>query len=178
MRTSFALILACIAGLCLGVWLQRVIRRLSERRRARAYNQRGQRAERDAAQLLESNGYTVVARQQRTTYTVAIGGDTHQVPLIVDYVVEHRGEQIAAEVKSSATASRLEHAETRRQLLEYQLALGSRRVLLVDPVRGRISEVAFPIAHAGAPSRVRTPLLFAGALLAMLSAASFWLLAR
>ena len=48
-------------------------------------------------------------------------------------------------LSSDAPPPRIERAETRRQLLEYQLATGARCVLLVDPDAGTITEVSFPI---------------------------------
>ena len=181
MQMSHAVVLAGVlgAGVALGAWFISAWRRMRERKRARDYNQRGQRAERDAMRRLEIEGYTIVSRQLRTSYAVELDGETHEVPLVVDFVVQRRGERFAAEVKTGASAIGLEHAETRRQLLEYQLALGLSRVLLVDPEQKRISTVAFPIPRSevrGRPARARWIATALGSLL--LVAASAWLLSR
>lgn len=179
MRMSHAVILACALGVVLGAWLVGAWRRLRERKRARDYNQRGQRAEREAVRLLEIEGYRIVERQLRTTYPVEVGGEVQQVALIVDFVVERRGERFAAEVKTGASAAGLEHAETRRQLLEYQLALGLDRVLLVDPERKRVSTVGFPIPPPVARVRPRILPWTAAAIAAfLLVAATAWYLVR
>ncbi len=164
METSVVALIAGASGLLLGVWLTALVRRTSERRRARAHNERGQRAERDAERLLEAEGYTIVSRQLRTAYDIQLGDGPQEVPLIIDFVVERRGERLAAEVKSGIAATRLEHAETRRQLLEYQLALGCSRTLLVDPERARIVEVSFPIPRPSGARRSIAPLVAALAL--------------
>jgi hypothetical protein len=86
-----------------------------------------------------------------------------------DFIVERAGEQLVAEVKTGHTAPRIERAETRRQLLEYQLVTGARCVLLVDPDAGTINEIAFPITMPLAPPAAtswRTPALLVTLLLA------------
>lgn len=142
-----AAVVASVLGLSLGAWLALALRRLRETWRARAHNARGRRAEQAASKLLEARGYRIVARQQRKTYTVRQGETEQTVELILDFVVEKGGERFAAEVKSAGAAVGIERADTRRQLLEYQLALGSARVLLVDPERGQVTVVEFPISR-------------------------------
>jgi hypothetical protein len=140
-----AAIVASVLGLMLGAWLALALRRTRETLRARAHNRRGKRAENAATKLLESNGYRIVARQDRRTYVVRQGDTKQNVELIIDFVVEKGGERLAAEVKSGGAAVGIERADTRRQLLEYQLALGCARVLLVDPERALITTLEFPI---------------------------------
>ncbi|HET6332004.1 MAG TPA: hypothetical protein VFG30_02275 [Polyangiales bacterium] len=140
-----AAIVASVLGLALGAWLALALRRTRETLRARAHNARGRRAENAAAKLLESNGYRIVGRQDRKTYVVRQGETDQRVELILDFVVEKGGERFAAEVKSGGAAAGIERADTRRQLLEYQLVLGTKRVLLVDPERSLITTLAFPI---------------------------------
>lgn len=171
-------IAACVLGLALGAWFALALRRIRDSWRARAYNRRGRRAEHAAARLLESRGYRVVAQQLRAAYSVRVGGAEQNIDLVLDYVVERGGERFAAEVKSGAAAGGLARADTRRQLLEYQLALGSRRVLLVDPERDSITEVTFPIPDKPAPvdARRSSPLRFVvAALVVLLTAAVGWL---
>lgn len=167
-----ALSAALVLGACAGALLAGALRRFGERRRARGYNTRGQDAERAAERLLEAHGYRILGRKLATRYRVHVDGSRHEVQLVLDYLVERGGEQLAAEVKSGPSAPRLEHRETRRQLLEYQLALGARAVLLVDPERERIRRVEFPLSHALRRNR-RVPLAAAGTILA-LSAAALW----
>jgi Holliday junction resolvase-like predicted endonuclease len=145
-----AAVVASVLGLALGAWLALALRRTRETWRARAHNARGRRAEQAASKLLEANGYRIVARQERMTYAVRQGETEQNVELILDFVVEKGGERFAAEVKSAGAAAGIERADTRRQLLEYQVALGSARVLLVDPEGGQVTVVQFPIGRGKA----------------------------
>jgi Holliday junction resolvase-like predicted endonuclease len=117
-----------------------------ERWLARTRNARGRRGEEQAVQLLTAAGYVIVARQQRAAYALRSGESAMQVKLSFDFVVEKDGKICVAEVKTGALGPQLKHADTRRQLLEYQLASGASEVLLVDPEREQISQVSFPIA--------------------------------
>jgi hypothetical protein len=144
-RLSIALGIACLVGLVLGAVLMQRLRVRRDSRLGRARQARGKRAELHAETLLREAGYAIVARQRRSAYRLR--ADTLEVPvgLAVDFVVSRNGRELVAEVKTGAAAS-LAHADTRRQLLEYQLASGARGVLLVDPERDRITEVSFPFA--------------------------------
>jgi Holliday junction resolvase-like predicted endonuclease len=157
-----------VAAACslIGAWLALRIQAARARNRGRRSNQRGQRGEREAERLLEAHGYRIVARQLRTSYRIEIAESTRMIDLVLDFVVERQGEQLVAEVKTGNAASLLNQADTRRQLLEYQLATGSRRVLLVDPEHARISEISFPLsAPRGKTSPWATGALLAGLLL-------------
>ena len=133
-------------GLALGAWLMDLLRTWREGALARERNARGRRGEERAARLLAAAGYQIVARQQRMSYALRQGDKPLRVGLSFDFVVEKDGKQCVAEVKTGALGTQLKHAETRRQLLEYQLASGGSEVLLVDPERERISQVSFPLS--------------------------------
>lgn len=146
-----AWVLPAIAGvLCvmLGAWLASALRDLRERMHGRAIQARGLQGERDAERVLKAHGYRIRESQARRSYAIEVDGAEQRVELMLDFVVERDGEQLVAEVKTGASAPRIQRAETRRQLLEYQLATSSRCVLLVDPDNHTISEVAFPIDGA------------------------------
>jgi len=123
-------------------------------RLARARNARGKRGEERAEALLAAAGYRVVARQLRTSYRILADARDVQVGLTHDFVVSRDGRELVAEVKTGTLVSQLRHADTRRQLLEYQLASGAPSVLLVDPDAERITEVSFPL---GAPAAGAAP---------------------
>jgi hypothetical protein len=142
---------ALLVGLALGAFLMSLLRARREQLLARERNARGRRGEDRAAQLLAAAGYEIVARQQRASYELRSGVKALRVGLSFDFVVEKDGKQCVAEVKTGALGPQLKHADTRRQLLEYQLASGGGEVLLVDPEREEISAVSFPL-HAPAPA--------------------------
>jgi hypothetical protein len=83
-------------------------------------------------------------------------------------------------VKTGRQAPRLGHADTRRQMLEYQLAFEVPGVLLVDAESGRVREVRFPVT-AGAvlqTSSARRGLGWFAVITLMLVAALIRLLGR
>lgn len=147
---GLALIVSLAIGLALGAWLMDLLRTRREQALARERNARGRRGEERAAELLTAAGYAIVARQQRTSYALREGDQELRVGLSFDFVVEKDGKQCVAEVKTGALGTQLKHAETRRQLLEYQLASGGTEVLLVDPESERISQVSFPLGTSAA----------------------------
>jgi hypothetical protein len=156
MRSELLIALACAACLGIGAWLALALRDLSERMRGRALQRQGSRGERNAERVLRAAGFAIRGRQAQGSYSIEMDGELVTVEVEFDLVVERGGERLVAEVKTGG-AARIERAETRRQLLEYQLATGARCVLLVDPDRSSISEVAFPIhvPTAATPSRWR-----------------------
>jgi len=133
--------------------------------------------ERQGARLLEELGYTVVARQIETRYTLLVDGNEIDVPLRADYLVSRRGRQFVAEVKSGNVAPRLDTAATRRQLLEYLVAFQVDGVLLVDGERREVHEVTFPMSRSQASnvSSVRFALYL---ILALLVTLGLWVLSR
>jgi hypothetical protein len=154
MRSELLIALACAASLGVGAWVALALRDLTERLRGRALQRQGARGERNAERVLRAAGFAIRARQAHGSYSIEVDGELRSAEVAFDFIVERDGERLVAEVKTG-TGVRIERAETRRQLLEYQLATGDRCVLLVDPDRGSITEVAFPIAASSATSRPR-----------------------
>ncbi len=140
--------LCLLVGILVGAKAANAWRALRERARGHAQRAQGERGERDAEQLLRANGYAIRARNAQHAYEIELDGQAERVNLALDFWVERNGEVLVAEVKTGLTGTRAQRAETRRQLLEYQLATGARCVLLVDPDQGRITEVAFPLGEA------------------------------
>lgn len=139
-------VLSVLVGLAVGALLMYWVQLWRERWLAQSRNARGRRGEDQAVQLLTAAGYAILARQQRASYALRSGDSSLQVKLAFDFLVEKDGKTCVAEVKTGALGPQLKHADTRRQLLEYQLASGAAEVLLVDPERQQISRVSFPIA--------------------------------
>jgi Holliday junction resolvase len=138
--------LILLLGLGIGSVFALRARRWNDSRIRSARTRRGLRGERNAEKLLARRGYTVVARQISGGYFVDVDGAAREVSLNADLLVERHGKSLIAEVKTGPHAPRFEHADTRRQLLEYQLAFGGDGILLVDPEREEVREVRFPFA--------------------------------
>ncbi len=160
-------IVAFVVAACLALeaWLALRVRATLARGQARAQAVRAQRGEREAEKLLRDAGYRVIERQRRASYVIEVDARPNEVELIFDLVVERDGERYVAEVKTGEQAPRLSRAETRRQLLEYQLATDTRAVLLVDPEARTLTKVRFPLPRARAERRHGFVFALASALL-------------
>ena len=77
------------------------------------------------------------------TYDVFVDDEAHSVTIRADYVVFKDGARYVAEVKTGRTATRIDSAATRRQLLEYRHAFDVDGVLLVDADSGTIHSIGF-----------------------------------
>jgi hypothetical protein len=78
---------------------------------------------------------------------VVCDGEPQAIELRADLLVSRAGRRFVAEVKTGASAPRLQTPATRRQLLEYSVAYDADGVLLVDIDAQRIHEVRFPHAR-------------------------------
>lgn len=153
MGTLELVLLSSLLSLLLGALLARKLGQVKARQVARAHNVRGRKGELAAERMLARHGYTPIARQLRGSYQVQVGEELLEVALHADFLVERAGRTFVAEVKTGRHAPRFEHAETRRQLLEYQLGFAVDSVLLVDVENGQLREVSFPLGRASEPSR-------------------------
>ena len=163
--------LAAVVGLAAGIALSRAGSRLRARALGRAHNVRGKRGEQAAEALLSRHGYLPIARQARIHYQVEVDDELVAVELHADFVVERAGRRLVAEVKTGRHAPRFEHAETRRQLLEYQLGFGVDSVLLIDVEAEQLREVRFPLARGSARTGYGTWLVAVAAV----AGCAYWL---
>lgn len=147
MDHSTLAVIVVLALVLLGAWLESWWRGLRTRAAARAAVKRGLKGERDAEKLLKKLGYTVLAKHAPTSLSVMIDGELSSYPLTADFLLEQGGKRIVAEVKTGK-AIRLDNAETRRQMLEYQLAFGVDSLLLVDMETRTTHTVRFPLPRA------------------------------
>jgi hypothetical protein len=141
------LVLALASGAALGLRVRRSLEARSSRKRTR----RGLDAEAAAEKLLRRQGYRVLGRQVRKSYDALVDGESFTVELSADYLVSREGVDMVVEVKTGDGA-RLRHADTRRQMLEYQLAFAVNAVILLDADRGTLKRVTFPLAQREQPS--------------------------
>lgn len=126
-------------------------RKWQRRLRMRTRFVRGREGEREAAALLEANGFVIEGAQVTTSYDVFVDGAAAAVSIRADYIVAKAGRRFVAEVKTGRTATRIDTPATRRQLLEYEHAFGVDGVLLVDADARSIRRVAFLARPRRAP---------------------------
>jgi hypothetical protein len=166
-----------VVALCFGAALALRLRRSLESRASRRRTRRGLDAEVHAEKLLRRLGYRVLGRQVRGGYEAAVDDTTWPVELTADYLVTRDGLDMVVEVKTGDGA-RLGHADTRRQMLEYQLAFGVSAVILLDADRGTLKQVTFPLSYARKPGASMTGWLGYAMALACAGAIVWWKLAR
>jgi len=156
--------------------------RFARRWTIRARARRATAGEMRAEPLLGRAGYEIVERQARRSWTVYADGVPLDIGLRADLLVVRGGRRYVAEVKTGKIAPRLDHAATRRQLLEYRLAFGVDGVLLVDPDAERVTVVELGTErtmrnergdHADATSAAWIPVFIFGAALGV---AAGWIL--
>jgi hypothetical protein len=169
---ALVVLLAMAAGVALTLWLRRWFGRLSRKRRGA----RAERAERNAAVLLEARGFEVIGRQVRQSWSIWADAEEVQFTLVADYLVQRGGRRWVAEVKTGERALDLRHGPTRRQLLEYRQAFAVDGVLLVDAEGQSLRSVHFrePLEA----QRVSGLAVFAAGLVAGLSLAGYWFFAH
>ncbi len=115
--------------------------------RARSRMLRARRGEHAARGLLISLGFEVMDAQAPGSVVLQVDGERSVHAVRADYLVRRGGRTFVAEVKTGARAPSLDHAPTRRQLLEYRSAFAIDGILLVDPEARRVREVSFPDAR-------------------------------
>jgi hypothetical protein len=169
---ALLVLLALAVGVALTLGLRRWFDGLARRRRGA----RAERAERNAAVLLEAHGFEVIGRQVRQSWSIWADAEEVQFTLIADYLVQRGGRRWVAEVKTGERALDLRHGPTRRQLLEYRQAFAVDGVLLVDAEGQKLCSVQFrePLGAR----RVNGLAVFAAGLVAGLSLAGYWFFAH
>lgn len=133
-----------VAVMAIGAWLETKWRAYKAKKTASKLAKKGLKAEKEAEVLLKKLGYSLLQRQPPASYWAVVDGEPQNVALSGDLLVSHSGKTFLAEVKTGK-AVKLDHAETRRQLLEYQLAFGVDGLLLVDMEAKAIRKIRFPL---------------------------------
>ena len=146
-----------LAGLAilmvLGGWLALKYKAFQTKRAASKAAKRGLKAEKDAEKLLKKLGYTLLQRQPPGSYWAVADGEPLAVKVTGDLLVELKGKTFMAEVKTGK-AAKLDNAETRRQMLEYQLAFPVDGILLVDMDEKKVRTIRFPLPKPAAAAAV------------------------
>jgi hypothetical protein len=109
---------------------------------------RARRGEERALHLLESEGYEIVELQKRTPVVAKVDGKEYKTYIAADALVRKHGRTYVAEIKTGSEATRITHAPTRRQILEYFCVFRPHGILLVDMEQEKIRTVEFTMPHA------------------------------
>ena len=141
--TIIALLISALLG-SLVLLSQNGWRNRATRRNTRAAANRGHQGEAEAAQALESIGFTIIERHPVAHYDLLIDDQPKRVRMTADYLVARDGQAWIVEVKTGAGA-RPATRNTRRQLLEYAHHYPVAGVYLFNADTHTLSRVQFPL---------------------------------
>lgn len=106
-------------GIVLGAMMLIYTMRFYDRKKKQYIQYRARKGEYEAEQLLEQNGYTIIATQEKRPITIYLNNEPVVSYVKADLIVEKKGRIYLAEIKTGNEANpRL--PRVRRQLLEYQ----------------------------------------------------------
>lgn len=110
---------------------------------------RAKRGEQQALDLLETEGYEIIELQKKAAVCATVDGKPCKTYIAADALVCKNGRVFVAEVKTGSEATKVTHAPTRRQLLEYFFIFKPHGILLVDMEQRKIRKVEFTVADKG-----------------------------
>ncbi len=130
--------------LVLGILLLRYkLKEYSENRKRRKRFQRGDQLEKEARSFLINKGYDIIDEQYECYHNYLVDGEMQSSKLIVDYVVQRKSKVYLVEVKSGQKAISIANKNTRRQLLEYDIAIENDGAYLLDMENKKLSLIEF-----------------------------------
>ena len=169
--------LALVALMLLGGWLTLKWNAFRARSAASKAAKTGLKAEREAEKVLKKLGYTLLQRQPPGSYWAVVEGEPMAVKVTGDLLVELKGKTYMAEVKTGK-AAKLDNAETRRQMLEYQLAFPVDGILLVDMDEKKVRTIRFPLPKPPAAAATVQTKAVRWVFAAAATGLAIWLLTR
>lgn len=104
---------------------------------------RGEKMEAKAASVLKKKGFEILEYQGQYQHHYLVDGQDRKAKLEVDYVVAKKGRTYLVEVKSGQEATRIENKSTRRQILEYSIAIENDGVFLLDMESEILQKIEF-----------------------------------
>jgi len=134
-----------IVGIIIGAILLYNIIRIGQSYAARRRVLKAGKAEAAARKFLESEGYTVLAVQERVPIVTKINGKPHKSHIQADLIVQKRKKVYVVDVKTGEVAQKPAAPENRRQLLEYFLVYRPDGVLVLDMDHHKIYHMEFEI---------------------------------
>lgn len=140
---------------------------IKKRKQAKRFA-RGAQLEEAAAHFLKSKGYKVLDSQYSAHHSFLVDGEKHQVKIAVDYVVAKNGKTYLVEVKSGKSAISISNSNTRRQILEYAVAIPNDGIFLLDMEKKNLQQIQFEVSNekvTQVPTWVYALLFFGGLVL-------------
>ncbi len=130
-------------GILTGILLIALLyKKLDSLRRSRIVK-KAKKAEQEAIQLLEKNGYKIIASQQSVKTYTQVDGETIENRVVADYIAKKKGKSYVVEVKTGKQIVKVTTSHIRRQLLEYYLIFQPHGIILLDMDNKKLMKVTF-----------------------------------
>ncbi|ABO49615.1 hypothetical protein Dred_1080 [Desulforamulus reducens MI-1] len=134
-----------IIGIILGVLISYYLFKKGQSYLAKKRVLKAGRAEIAARRFLESEGYTVLAVQERVPIITKVNGKPHKSHIKADLIVQKGKEIFVVDVKTGEVAQKPASPDNRRQLLEYFLVYRPNGVLVLDMDNKKLYRLEFEI---------------------------------
>jgi len=156
---KYLLILICIS---LGIISFRLwFKSFSKKKQQKKRFKRGLKLEQKAAKYLESKGFNILGEQVEYKHVYFVNGEEFTATINIDYLVEKNEEVFVVEVKSGKSAISIKNRSTRRQLLEYAVAIECDGVYLLDMENKDLQLIEFQFPNTESSTNTNTGLLVA-----------------
>ena len=160
-----------VVGIIIGAVLLYNILRFGQSYFAKRRVLKAGRAEIAARKFLESEGYTILAVQERVPIVTKVNGKPHKSHIQADLIVQKGKEIFVVDVKTGEVAKKPASPDNRRQLLEYFLVYRPDGVLVLDMDQQKLYRLEFDIKFPTPKKLDLVPYLItfcAGAILAFI----------
>lgn len=154
---KYILILICfvLGVVSIRLWYKSFSRKKKQQKRFK----RGVKLEKKAAKFLNSKGFTVLGEQVEYKHTYYVNGEATTSNITIDYLVEKNEKVFVVEVKSGKSAISIKNRNTRRQLLEYAVAIECDGVYLLDMENKTLGLVEFALPETNLSSSINNKLV-------------------
>lgn len=110
------------------LWNKERVKKKQQKKRFK----RGLKLEQKAAKYLMAKGFSIIGDQLEYEHNYYVNKEEFTSKINIDYLVERQGEVFVVEVKSGKSAISIKNRGTRRQLLEYAVAIECDGLYLLD----------------------------------------------
>ena len=154
---KYVLIFICIL---LGVtsfrlWYNNFSKKKQQKRRFK----RGLKLEQKAARFLISKGFKIIGEQVAYEHAYYVDHEEVISTINIDYLVEKGEKLFVVEVKSGKSAISIKNRSTRRQLLEYAVAIDCDGVYLLDMENRNLQLIEFQFPNVSVSPKTNNSLL-------------------
>lgn len=132
----------------------------SRKRQQKKRFKRGLKLEQKAARFLVSKGFSVIGEQVEYRHSYLVNKEEAVSIINIDYLVEKSNEVFVVEVKSGKSAISIKNRGTRRQLLEYAVAIECDGVYLLDMENKDLQLIEFEFPNREINLKTNNGLLF------------------